>query len=204
MLRQSQAIALLDQLFVEEQKCLAEQFTRPLADKISGYLQCIFGAGARVQVDLENNEFSGLRLSRPNLGAAPFSFDTLSGGAKEQTAAAVRLAMAEVLAGDYGGCLPVVFDDAFAYSDPERVNQLQRMLDLAATRGLQVIVLTCNPTDYASLGARTIMLKSQRYVSNEKSPQIQDSDGQMVAMTLLNEILHRQQISYYFDRPSFA
>ena len=66
--------------------------------------------------------------------------------------------MAEVLAGDHDGCLPVVFDDAFAYSDPERVNQLQRMLDLAATRGLQIIVLTCNPSDYIALGAKAVTL----------------------------------------------
>ncbi len=171
VLRQAQAIALLNQLFEEEQKNLSEQFTQPLADKISGYLQCVFGVGARVQVDLENNEFTGLRLSRPNSGGAPFAFDTLSGGAKEQTAAAVRLAMAEVLAGEYGGCLPIVFDDAFAYSDPERVNQLQRMLDLAATRGLQVIVLSCNPADYASLGATTITLKSPRYNPHEINSQ---------------------------------
>lgn len=175
VLRQSQAVALLNQLFEEEQKNLSEQFTQPLADKISGYLQCVFGAGARVQVDLENNEFTGLRLSRPNSGGAPFAFNTLSGGAKEQTAAAVRLAMAEVLAGDYGGCLPVVFDDAFAYSDPERVNQLQRMLDLAATRGLQVIVLSCNPADYASLGARTVTLRSQRHNSELNNPQVLES-----------------------------
>jgi hypothetical protein len=71
--------------------------------------------------------------------------------------------MAEVLAGDHGGCLPVVFDDAFAYSDPERVNQLQRMLDLAATRGLQVIVLTCNPSDYVALGAKAVALRPERY-----------------------------------------
>jgi hypothetical protein len=87
-------------------------------------------------------------------------FDSLSGGAREQVAAAVRLAMAEVLACDYDGCLPVVFDDAFAYSDPDRVNQLQRMLDLAANRGLQVIVLTCNPSDYAALGATSIHLQT--------------------------------------------
>jgi len=132
--------------------------------KISAYLQCIFGAGARAQVDREDNKFTGLRLFRPGFGNAPFDFDTLSGGAKEQTAAAVRLAMAEVLATDYDGCLPVVFDDAFAYSDPERVNQLQRMLDLAATRGLQVIVLTCNQADYASLGAKTIVIRPESYV----------------------------------------
>jgi hypothetical protein len=162
--RQAQAIALLNQLFQEEQRSLAEKFTQPLAEKISGYLQCIFGAGARAQVDLENNEFTGLRLSRSGFGGAPFAFDALSGGAQEQTAAAVRLAMAEVLAQDHDGCLPVVFDDAFAYSDPVRVNQVQRMLDLAAERGLQVIVLTCNPTDYASLGAKTVSLRSEPIV----------------------------------------
>ncbi|WP_038165369.1 hypothetical protein, partial [Verrucomicrobium sp. BvORR106] len=70
-----------------------------------------------------------------------------------------RLAMAEVLAaGQPDKCLPLVFDDAFAYSDPDRVRLLPRMLDLAATRGLQVIVLTCHPADYASLGAREFRL----------------------------------------------
>lgn len=103
----------------------------------------------------------GLRLFRPDFGGATFAFDTLSGGAREQTAGAVRLAMAEVLAADHDGCLPVVFDDAFAYSDPERVTSLQRMLDLAATRGLQVIILTCNPADYAALGARQTLLRRQ-------------------------------------------
>jgi hypothetical protein len=160
--RKSQAVALLHQLFQEEQRSLAKQFTQPLADKISGYLQCIFGAGARAQVSLENNEFTSLLLSRPGFGGASFAFDTLSGGAKEQTAAAVRLAMAEVLATYHGGCLPVVLDDAFAYCDLERVNQVQRMLDLAASRGLQIIILTCNPSDYAALGAHQILLRPER------------------------------------------
>ena len=174
--RRSQAVALLHQLFQEEQRGLAEQFTQPLADKISAYLQCLFGAGVRAQVDREDNEFTGLRLLRPGLANAPFGFDTLSGGAREQTAAAVRLAMAELLAADYDGCLPVVFDDAFAYSDPERVNQLQRMLDLAATRGLQIIVLTCNPTDYAALGAKTVALRSERFISAARNDQIPNAE----------------------------
>jgi DNA repair exonuclease SbcCD ATPase subunit len=169
--RYSQAILLLDRLFQDEQRSLARQFTQPFADRISGYLQCIFGAGALAQVDLDSNEFTGLRLSRLGFGNSPFEFDNLSGGTREQTAAAVRLAMAEVLAADHGGCLPVIFDDAFAYADPERVNQLQRMLDLAATRGLQVIVLTCNPSDYASLGAKTVTLRPERFVaSNSGNP----------------------------------
>mgnify|MGYP003337287198 CR=1 FL=1 len=171
--RNAQAVALLDELFQVEQRALSEQFTQPLAEKISGYLQCIFGAGARAKVELENNEFIGLRLFRPDSGGATFAFDTLSGGAREQTAGAVRLAMAEVLAADHGGCLPVVFDDAFAYSDPERVTRLQRMLDLAATRGLQVIILTCNPADYAALGARQTLLHRQAQSTQRELPTTQ-------------------------------
>jgi uncharacterized protein YhaN len=64
--------------------------------------------------------------------------------------------MAEILAQSHEGCLPVVFDDAFAHSDPERVQKLLRLLDLAASRGLQVIVLTCTPADYTGLGATEV------------------------------------------------
>jgi hypothetical protein len=156
------AIQLLHQLFLDEQRALSERFTRPLADKISEYLQCLFGTGTRANVALVENSFSGLQLVRPMHGGGALQFDTLSGGAREQVAAAMRLAMAEVLAADHDGCLPVVFDDAFAYSDPDRVQTLQRMLDLAAARGLQVIVLTCTPSDYSALGAQAISLRAPR------------------------------------------
>ena len=164
--RRAGALRLLDQLFQEEQRTLADQFAKPLAEKISGYLQCIFGPGAQAQVALDNNAFSGLQISHSGTGAAVFGFEKLSGGAKEQVAAAYRLAMAELLAADFDGCLPIVFDDAFAYSDPERVNKLQRMLDLAASRGLQIIVLTCTPLDYAGLGAKQVILERVRPASS--------------------------------------
>ena len=151
------AITLLHRCFQEEQQSLSEHFTRPLAEKISSYLQCLFGSSARATIELNEEGFSGLSIARgPN--AQRFRFETLSGGTQEQTAAAVRLAMAEVLAADHDNCLPVVFDDAFVYSDPERVHRLQRMLDYAAEAGLQVILLTCKPVDYAALGAHQVTL----------------------------------------------
>jgi uncharacterized protein YhaN len=52
----------------------------------------------------------------------------------------------------------VVFDDSFVSTDPGRMRNLQRMLDLAASRGLQVIVLSCDPGRYAALGAATVRL----------------------------------------------
>ena len=91
-------------------------------------------------------------------GREAFSFDSLSGGTKEQFSAAIRLAMAEVLATDFDNKLPIVFDDAFTNSDKGRIRRIQPMLDLASSRGVQVIVLTCHPESYASLGAKKVML----------------------------------------------
>ncbi|MFH1963991.1 MAG: AAA family ATPase [Acidobacteriota bacterium] len=155
--RKARAIALIDDLFQQEQRVLADQFSQPLAGTINGYLQCLFGPEAEAVVTFEDNAFKHIQLVRSAREGA-VSFDSLSGGTREQVAAAVRLAIAELLAADHDGSLPIVFDDAFAYSDPERVTTLQRMLDLGASRGLQIIVLTCNPSDYASLGARQVIL----------------------------------------------
>lgn len=159
--RKARAIALIDSLFQQEQRVLADQFSQPLAQKISGYLQCLFGPEAQVVVTFEDNTFKHIQFVRSAQDAAS-SFESLSGGTREQVAAAVRLAIAELLAADHDNSLPIVFDDSFAYSDPDRVNTLQRMLDLGASRGLQIIVLTCNPSDYAALGAHQIILKSER------------------------------------------
>lgn len=154
--RHVKAIELLHQLFSSSREAIDRSLVQPLADRISGYLQCIFGPAAQVRVNLSETGIEGLELLRA--GDSTFTFQTLSGGAKEQVAAAVRLAMAEILAADHDGCLPILFDDAFAYTDPERVQSLQRMLNLAALRGLQIIVLTCTPNDYSAFGANTFSL----------------------------------------------
>ncbi|TDU80833.1 DNA repair exonuclease SbcCD ATPase subunit [Prosthecobacter fusiformis] len=156
--RHAYAMRRVHELILEEQHTLADRFTRPLAERVEGYLQRLFGPGVSVTVTMQNNSFEGLSLSRQ--GQPAFSFETLSQGASEQVAAAFRLAMAEILAESHNGCLPVVFDDAFAHSDPARVQSLHRMLDLAATRGLQIILLTCTPADYAMMGAAELRLDS--------------------------------------------
>jgi DNA repair exonuclease SbcCD ATPase subunit len=158
--KEADAIKMLNQLFQEEQQNLSNEFTRPLSEKVSGYLGRIFNAGVKVDIEDNAGVFTGLRISRKNIADEnELKFDTLSGGAKEQVAAAFRLAMAEVLATNYEDCLPIVFDDAFAYSDPNRIENIQSMLDYAAnTGGLQVIVFSCNPSDYKLLGAKEVLL----------------------------------------------
>ena len=100
--RRAKAAQMLHDLFLDEQRKLSEQVTRPLVEKVSGYLQCLFGAGAQAVVALEDNQFVGLQIARPGREISACQFDQLSGGAREQVAAAFRLAMAEVLSESRG------------------------------------------------------------------------------------------------------
>jgi len=156
--READAIRLLASLFGEKKREVESRFVAPLTSRVRDYLERLYGDGTNVNVEHEGGRFSRLTLSRRGVGDATFEFSQLSAGAKEQVAAAFRLAMAEVLAEDYDGCLPVVFDDAFVNSDTDRQRALQRLLDLAASRGLQVIVLACRPESYATLGAAIVTL----------------------------------------------
>ena len=154
--RRAKAIETLHNLFTSSREAIDRALVQPLADRISGYLVRLFGPGAEARVKLSDSGIEGLELIRPGSPACPFS--ALSGGTREQCAAAVRLALAEILAADHDHHLPILFDDAFAFSDPHRIQALQRMLDLAATRGLQIIILTCTPSDYSAFGARECIL----------------------------------------------
>ena len=159
---QGEALLRLRTLFESAQKALADRLAHPFQEKVSHYMGLVFGVSAKVQLDLGASGFDRISLFRNDGGPTCFEFDHLSGGTREQLAVAVRLAMAEVLAEEYGGCLPVILDDAFAYSDPERVIHLQDMLYLAAKRGLQIILLSCTPKDYLGMGGTEIILRQPK------------------------------------------
>ncbi|MCH6198631.1 AAA family ATPase [Aquiflexum sp. LQ15W] len=158
--KEAEAIKLLDELFKNEKDELTKNYAQPFAQKVRTYLSFVFGQDLEVNLTSnQNGDFTGMELSRGSLkDLGLLDFEKLSGGTREQVAAAVRLAMAEILAPAYGGKLPIVFDDAFAYSDAERLNSLQNMLYRASENGLQIILFSCNPRDYASLGAKEITL----------------------------------------------
>jgi DNA repair exonuclease SbcCD ATPase subunit len=157
-IREAEAVRLLATLFGAKKREVEEQFVAPLTSRVSRYLERLYGEGTAVGVDYKDGSFSRLTLSRCGTATATFEFAQLSSGAKEQVGAAFRLAMAEVLAEDHDGCLPIIFDDAFVNSDEDRHRAIQPLLDLAASRGLQVIVLACRPEHYATLGAKLIRL----------------------------------------------
>lgn len=168
--RRAVAIRRLRELFEARRQAVADIVAAPLRAKVTEYLDALFGVGTRVRITKTGDTFDAIRVARPSLGGLEFAFEELSGGTREQVATACRLAMAEVLAGSDGvddgshsASLPMVFDDAFVHSDPDRIRAVQRVLDLGARRGLQIIVLSCTPQDYGSLGATRIDLPPPRF-----------------------------------------
>lgn len=156
--RRAEAVRLLAALFAAKKQAVEARFVAPLTSRVTDYLKLLYGPDCVVDVRCEGGRFQKLTVTRGSVGNVVFEFDQLSGGTQEQVSAAFRLAMAEILAAEHDGCLPVVFDDSFVNSDPGRMRNLQRMLDLAASRGLQIVVLSCDAGRYAGLGATTVVL----------------------------------------------
>jgi len=147
--RQADALQLLRQLFAEARSDLSSRYSEPLARAIESYLAPLLPAGPACRLRYDpSGGFSGLELQR---GGEFFGFEALSGGMREQLTAALRLSMADVLRAGHDGCLPLIFDDAFTNADPQRVAVVKLMLTTAVERGLQVILLTCDPAPYADL-----------------------------------------------------
>ena len=146
------ALQLLLERFHRARSALADRYSQPMGLAIGSYLASLAAGtdAALLQFDAAKG-FAELQLRQ---GTESFGFDNLSGGTREQVAAAVRLALAEVLAPAYDGALPLVFDDAFTNSDPERLEGLKRMLERACEQGVQVLLLSCTPNDYADLAKR--------------------------------------------------
>ena len=147
---------LLQELFSNAQADLSTRYTEPLAQSIGSFLKPLIAGGPVAQLSFDQaSGFSGLQMRR---GKEFYDFDQLSGGMREQLTTALRLSMADVLKSEHDGCLPLVFDDAFTNSDPERVQVVKQMLQSAVDKGLQVILLTCDPEAYEKFADQHFLL----------------------------------------------
>lgn len=147
--QQAQALRLLLEQFDRERRNLSRRYSAPLGQAVGRYLASLRCSGYEAALDFEPSQgFGNLQLRQ---GSEGFRFEELSGGMREQLNAALRLAIAEVLQPAYDGCLPLLFDDAFTNSDPDRQEGLRRMLRHGLQQGLQIVLLSCTPELYAPL-----------------------------------------------------
>jgi DNA repair exonuclease SbcCD ATPase subunit len=143
----TEAVKLLGETIEACRSAAIASIPEQVAESAAAILQRIAGTG-----------FQTVRLSTGLLpvGVSPTSVDTavalsdLSGGEKEQVDFSVRLALAKQLARSEPQLL--VLDDSMTKTDPARFERILRLLE-ESTDQLQVLILTCNPERYKSLGA---------------------------------------------------
>ncbi|MGZ1490295.1 AAA family ATPase [Brevibacterium sediminis] len=150
MQRQANAIRLLRDTVLAHKEEAQRRYVAPFKEAIEKLGRVIFGQGLSVEIS-ENLEI----VSR-TLDGRTVAFDALSGGTKEQLALIGRLAVATLVDAEAGA--PVILDDAFGFSDEQRLAALNVILGNVG-RTAQVILLTCQPDRFASIGgAETVSL----------------------------------------------
>jgi hypothetical protein len=146
------AARLLFDTFARRRTEAHHRYVAPFREGIEALGRLVFGPS--LQVDLSDN----LSIARRTLNGVTLDFADLSTGAKEQLGMISRLACASIVATDGGA--PVIFDDALGWSDPRKLESMGAAISKAG-RSCQIIVLTCTPGRYASVGdAEVVQLAS--------------------------------------------
>ena len=121
-------------------------YVAPLRERIEALGKLVFGHTFQVEVS------DDLQIVSRTLDNTTVGFDSLSGGTKEQLSLILRLACAMIVARDGGA--PLIIDDTLGYTDPERLSLMGAVLARAA-KECQIVIFTCVPGRYSSVGAAT-------------------------------------------------
>lgn len=125
-----------------------QRYLDPFRTRIRSFGRLVFGPDFDVTLD------NDLQIAQRTLAGVTCTFDQLSVGAQEQLGVLTRLACAAIVAKDDGA--PVILDDALGWTDQARLKTMGAAIALAG-RESQIIVLTCTPGRYASVGSATVV-----------------------------------------------
>ncbi|MCL6596873.1 MAG: AAA family ATPase [Firmicutes bacterium] len=145
----AKAARRLVELLAQERAEALARYREPYRRALDRYARAVFGPDTRVELD---DDMAVRELVEEGV-AIPF--ERLSTGAQEQLAVLARAACARLAAADGEG-VPLVLDDAFGYSDPDRLERLGSVLRDVADGG-QVILLTCVPDRYRWVSGATFV-----------------------------------------------
>lgn len=143
------AAKMLHDTVAERRADAHQRYVAPFRERIEQLGRIVFGP------DLEVTLGDDLRIEQRTLDGVTLDFDDLSTGAQEQLGLISRLACASIVSTDDGGA-PVIFDDALGWSDPHRLERMGAAISMAG-RTCQIIVLTCTPGRYGSVGSAEIV-----------------------------------------------
>lgn len=146
--RRASAAKLLYETMKEERDKVRLAYVAPLKEKIEKLGRLIFNNSFEVEVT-DNLEVASRTMDGYNV-----SFESLSGGTKEQISLISRLACAMTVSKDGGASL--ILDDALGYTDPGRLKLMGAVLAKAG-KECQIIILTCVPDRYSNVGEATVV-----------------------------------------------
>ena len=146
--RQAEAVRMLRETLLRHKQEAQEKYVAPFRTAIETLGRPLFGADFSVEIGPD------LRVMSRTLGGQTVPFDSLSAGTREQVALLGRLACAQLISPGEGA--PLVLDDAFGFSDPARLQAMNRILT-SVGGSAQVILLTCQPDRFPKLGDATFV-----------------------------------------------
>ena len=145
-----EALSLLTSTLGEAAAEAKATFNAPLSARLAPYIRELFpGASPIVTPDFSIRAIDRNGVEEP--------FLQLSDGTREQIAILARLAFADMLK-EQGLPALIVLDDALAFADDRRFQQMVAILEKAAER-LQVVVLTCREERFDNAKANRLTIK---------------------------------------------
>jgi hypothetical protein len=144
--KRAMAAKLLYDSLIKHRAAAQARYVGPLRTRIEEMGRLLFGSSFGAEI-LPNLSFG--KITKDGLS---MEFDRWSTGTKEQLSTIARLAAGQAAAEKDRG-VPVLFDDILGFTDPERLERMGAVLDMAAAKA-QVVILTSFPGRYKHVGSR--------------------------------------------------
>jgi uncharacterized protein YhaN len=138
--RKAQAARMLFTVLEEHKSSAEKDYSIHFAKFINDLAKSFYGTDVHFEVS------DSFEILSRRMGATEVDVADLSTGAKEQLAILIRLALTQIV--QVGEPFPVILDDEFAHSDPDRIAMMNNIFsDFGDDQ--QFIMLTCTPEKFA-------------------------------------------------------
>jgi DNA repair exonuclease SbcCD ATPase subunit len=146
--KRAEAAKLLYETMSEARRVARQNYLRPLREHIERLGRIVYGGSFQIELSED------LSISSRTLDGRTIPFDSLSTGTQEQLSLIARLACAMIVSKHSDG-VSLIIDDALGNTDPERLQAMGAVLDVAG-RDCQIIIMTSMPERYRYAGTARI------------------------------------------------
>lgn len=138
--RKAQAARMLYEVLIQHKETAEKDYSVHFARYINHLARSFYGK------DVHFNVSDAFEITSRIMDEKEVEIEYLSTGAKEQLAILIRLALTQIV--QVGEPFPVILDDEFAHSDPDRIAMMNNIFsDFGDDQ--QFILLTCTPEKFS-------------------------------------------------------